>query len=65
MSAATQVWSCGGGTQSGAIASLIRLGKLPRPDYAFMTDTGREARVYRRLLHMISSSSESQEGSKA
>lgn len=37
-----QIWSCGGGTQSGAIAALIRLGKLPRPDYAFMTDTGRE-----------------------
>ena len=37
-----QVWSCGGGTQSGAIATLIGLGKLPRPDYAFMTDTGRE-----------------------
>lgn len=29
----TQVWSCGGGTQSGAIAALIRAGKLPRPDY--------------------------------
>ena len=38
----TEVWSCGGGTQSGAIASLIRSGKLPRPDIAFMTDTGRE-----------------------
>lgn len=37
-----QVWSCGGGTQSGAIATLIGAGKLPRPDYAFMTDTGRE-----------------------
>jgi hypothetical protein len=36
------VWSCGGGTQSGAIASLIGAGELPRPDYAFMTDTGRE-----------------------
>lgn len=36
------VWSCGGGTQSGGIAELIRLGKLPRPDFAFMTDTGRE-----------------------
>lgn len=36
------VWSCGGGTQSGAIATLIRLGKLPRPDFAFMTDTNRE-----------------------
>ena len=38
----TQAWSCGGGTQSGAIATLIRLGKLPKPDIAFMTDTGRE-----------------------
>jgi hypothetical protein len=37
-----QVWSCGGGTQSGAIAALIARGKLSRPDYAFMTDTGRE-----------------------
>jgi len=37
-----QVWSCGGGTQSGAIAELIRLGKLPVPDFAFMTNTGRE-----------------------
>ena len=38
----TEVWSCGGGTQSGAIATLISQGKLPRPDIAFMTDTGRE-----------------------
>lgn len=38
----TNVWSCGGGTQSGALATLISLGKLPRPDFAFMTDTGRE-----------------------
>lgn len=38
----TEVWSCGGGTQSGAIATLIRSGRLPRPDFAFMTDTGRE-----------------------
>lgn len=37
-----QVWSCGGGTQSGAIAALIRMGKLPTPDICFMTDTGRE-----------------------
>jgi hypothetical protein len=37
-----EVWSCGGGTQSGAIATLIKLGRLPRPDFAFMTDTGRE-----------------------
>lgn len=38
----TEVWSCGGGTQSGAIAVLIGSGKLPRPDICFMTDTGRE-----------------------
>jgi hypothetical protein len=37
-----QVWSCGGGTQSGAIAALIGMGKLPTPDLCFMTDTGRE-----------------------
>jgi hypothetical protein len=42
MSHETQIWSCGGGTQSGGIASLIGAGKLPRPDLAFMTDTGRE-----------------------
>jgi len=38
----TDVWACGGGTQSGAIAALIKAGRLPRPDFAFMTDTGRE-----------------------
>jgi hypothetical protein len=37
-----EAWSCGGGTQSGAIATLIGTGKLPRPDVAFMTNTGRE-----------------------
>lgn len=37
-----EVWSCGGGTQSGAIAVLIAQGKLPTPDLAFMADTGRE-----------------------
>jgi hypothetical protein len=42
MSHEMQIWSCGGGTQSGAIASLIASGELPRPDHAFMTDTGRE-----------------------
>lgn len=42
MTTPIQVWSCGGGTQSGAIAVLIGSGKLPRPDFAFMTDTGRE-----------------------
>jgi hypothetical protein len=38
----TQVWSCGGGTQSAAIAVLILCGKLPKPDYALMVDTERE-----------------------
>lgn len=38
----TEVWSCGGGTQSGAIAALIGMGKLPTPDIAFMADTGYE-----------------------
>jgi hypothetical protein len=42
MNTLTQVWSCGGGTQSGAIAALIAAGKLPTPDIAFMADTGRE-----------------------
>jgi len=37
-----EAWSCGGGTQSGAIAVLIAQGKLPKPDLAFMVDTGRE-----------------------
>jgi hypothetical protein len=37
-----EAWSCGGGTQSGAIAVLIGSGKLPRPDVAFMTDVGFE-----------------------
>lgn len=36
------VWSCGGGTQSAAIAALIVLGRLPKPDYAVMVDTERE-----------------------
>lgn len=37
-----QVWSCGGGTQSAAIAALICDGKLPKPDHALMVDTERE-----------------------
>lgn len=42
MKSCVDVWSCGGGTQSGAIASLIADGRLPRPDYAYMINTGRE-----------------------
>ena len=37
-----QIWSCGGGTQSGAIAALIAQGKLPKPDLCFMVNTTRE-----------------------
>ncbi len=38
----TQVWSCGGGTQSAAIAALIVQGRLPKPDVAVIVDTNRE-----------------------
>lgn len=37
------VWSCGGGTQSAAIAALIIQGKIPKPDLSVIADTGREA----------------------
>ena len=37
------VWSCGGGTQSAAIAALIVKGELPKPDLSVIADTGREA----------------------
>lgn len=37
-----QVFSSGGGTQSTAIAALIVQGKLPKPDFAVIADTGRE-----------------------
>lgn len=36
------VWSCGGGVQSTAIAALIYTGKIEKPDYAIMVDTGFE-----------------------
>jgi hypothetical protein len=39
----SHVWSCGGGTQSAAIAALIVRGDLPKPDAAVIADTGREA----------------------
>ena len=38
----TQIWNCGGGTQSAAIAALIITGVLPKPDLAVIADTGRE-----------------------
>lgn len=36
------VWSCGGGVESTAIAALIYTGRIPKPDYAVMVDTGYE-----------------------
>lgn len=38
----TEIWSCGGGVQSSAIAAMICRGELPRPDMAVMIDTERE-----------------------
>lgn len=37
-----EVFSSGGGTQSTAIAALIIQGRLPKPDYIVIADTGRE-----------------------
>lgn len=37
-----QVWSCGGGVQSAAIAALIVQGRLPKPDISIIADTERE-----------------------
>lgn len=42
MSELTQVFSTGGGTQSTAISALIVQGKLPKPDFVVIADTGRE-----------------------
>lgn len=38
----TQIWSCGGGVQSAAIAVLICKGELPKPNLAVIADTERE-----------------------
>lgn len=38
----TVIWSCGGGTQSAAIAALIIQGRLPKPDISLIVDTERE-----------------------
>ena len=38
----TEVFSSGGGTQSAAICALIIQGRLPRPDFVVIADTGRE-----------------------
>lgn len=44
MSEKIQVFSSGGGTQSCCIAALIVQGKLPKPDYCVIADTGYENR---------------------
>lgn len=38
----TQVWMNGGGGQSAGVAALIVTGKLPKPDWAVLVNTGRE-----------------------
>lgn len=43
------LWSCGGGTQSAAIAALIVRGDLPKPDLSIIVDTERE-REYMAIL---------------
>jgi len=42
LSERTQVWCCGGGVQSAAIAVLVVEKRLPAPEIAVMVDTGRE-----------------------
>jgi hypothetical protein len=48
--AAQQVWACGCGTQSTAIAALIVTGKLPKPDLAWFVDVGYEKQSTHRYL---------------
>lgn len=48
-----QVWSCGGGTQSAAIAALICQGRLDKPDVAIMVDTEREKASTWRYVHGV------------
>lgn len=40
-----EVWACGGGTQSVAIAALIVQGLLPKPDFSVIADTGFECQT--------------------
>lgn len=42
MTTKAQIWSCGGGRQSCAIAVLIAEGKYPKPDISVIANTGRE-----------------------
>jgi hypothetical protein len=47
------VWSFGGGVQSAAIAVLIRLETLPKPDFAVIADTGMERRTTWQYLNEV------------
>ena len=49
----TLVWSNGGGTQSAAITGLIVEGKLKKPDFIAIADTGREDRRVWEYLYQI------------
>jgi hypothetical protein len=53
VSARTLVWSCGGGTQSAAIAALIVQGRLPKPDISLMMDTEREKSSTWEYFHAV------------
>ncbi len=48
-----EVWNCGGGTQSAAIAALICSGRLAAPDVALMVDTEREKATTWRYVHGV------------
>jgi len=47
----TQIWSSGGGVQSSAIAALICMGELPKPDLSVIINTERELSTTWLYLH--------------
>ncbi len=49
----TNLWSCGGGTQSAAMAALIIQGRIQKPDAAVMVDTEREKSQTWRYLNTV------------
>ncbi len=48
-----RLWSCGGGTQSAALAALIIQGRIEKPDAAVMVDTEREKSQTWRYLNTV------------
>ena len=48
-----EVFNSGGGTQSCAISALIIQGRLPRPDYIVIADTGREMKTTWQYLDAV------------